>query len=242
MYRLQLKSVRDQLLASLHQSRRVAALDVFFKHNAQIHIFAGAIRDAIAARYESHEATPPRDFDIGVSGIERKHFDYVLADFGVKNRHGGYVLRERGLPNWDIWRSEETIGLRKTGIPFSLENVLRSFNLNCNAIALDLRSGVFTDAGAIESIRQKRVGFVERSITHSAPTFAAKAMLMQLRNQYEASIPMEYFIRKHLDEETLLYESCKIFPGLSIFPPNSVAVRSNPSTMNRLNQSTTANA
>lgn len=242
MYRFQLQSVRDQILTSLYDSRRVAVLDVFFKRSAQIHVFAGAIRDAITARYESHDSITPRDFDIGVTGVERKYFDYVLGSLGTKNRHGGYVLREPGHPNWDIWRSEETIGLRKTGVSFSLENVLRSFNLSCNAIALDLRTGVFTDAGAVESIRQRRLGFVEAKIAHSASTFAAKAMLMQVRNGYDISVPIKCLINRHLEKESLLYESTKIFPGLSILPPQNDAAKSNSLTTLLSNQPTNANA
>jgi hypothetical protein len=214
MRRLQLQPVRDRILEALYQGGRVAALDVFLQENAEVHVLAGAIRDAIASEYESQSDVAPRDFDIGITGVDREFFDSVLTSFGTRNRHGGYLLREQGKPTWDIWRLEDSIGLRKTGLAFSLENVLRSFNLNCNAVALDLKSGVFTDAGAIESIRKRRVGFVEKRISHSCDTFAAKALLLQLRFGYDVSVEMNHFIKKNLEKQTLLYESLKVFAQL----------------------------
>ena len=88
--------------------------------------------------YEGRGDGTPRDFDIGVAGIRKEDFDSILAGLGRRNRHGGFVLRERGLPTWDIWRLEDSVGLQKTKSLFSIENVLRSFNLDCNAIALRL--------------------------------------------------------------------------------------------------------
>src|SRR5207245_8694873 len=140
-------------------------------------------------------------------------FDEVLSGFGTKNRHGGFVLCEDGFPPWDIWRLEASIGLRKTGTVFSLENVLRSFNLNCNAIALDMKTGVILDAGAVESVRKKRIDFAEHAIRHSSATFSAKALLMHLRFPYSLSQPMQKFIQRYLEDEILLYESRKPFKG-----------------------------
>lgn len=68
--------------------------------------------------------------------------DAVFQAFGRRNRHGGYLLPAEGAPNWDVWRLEETIGLRKTGAPCSIENVVRTFNLDCNAVAMDLTTGL----------------------------------------------------------------------------------------------------
>jgi len=65
-----------------------------------------------------------------VADISRGDFDTVLRAFGRRNRHGGYALRADGGLDWDVWRLEETIGLRKTGTPCSIENVLRTFNLD----------------------------------------------------------------------------------------------------------------
>jgi hypothetical protein len=216
MERLRLNAVQHRILDSLYHGSRSALLEEFLKRNAKIYILAGAVRDAIAVLYEGRGDGRPRDFDIAIAGIQREDFNDVLASFGVRNRHGGFVLREQELPTWDVWRLEDSIGLRKTGSSFSLENVLRSFNLDCNAIALDVKTGVFTDAGAIESIRRRQAGFVESAIRHSHTTFAAKALLIQLRFGYSVSVPMERFIKRHLEKDTLVYESLKIFPAISV--------------------------
>jgi hypothetical protein len=67
---------------------------------------------------------------------------------------GGYVFVSDALPTWDLWRLEDSIGLRKTNTPCSIDNVLRTFNLSCNAIALDIRTAIFVDAGAINAIHK----------------------------------------------------------------------------------------
>ncbi len=222
MEQLRLSAVRHHIVDSLYRGSRGPLLEELLRRDAKIYICAGAVRDAIASRYEGRGDGAPRDFDIGVAGINRKDFNYLLAAMGLRNRHGGFVLREHGLPTWDVWRLEDSIGLRKTGIPYSLENVLRSFNLDCNAIALDLKTGIFTDAGAIESIRRTRVGLVNNVISHSHATFAAKALLVQLRFGYGSSLHMDRFIKNHLESDALLYESLKAFPTLSAFPSDRV--------------------
>jgi hypothetical protein len=113
-----------------------------------------------------------------------------------------------------VWRLEETIGLKKTGAPRSLENMLRSFNLNCNAIALDVRTGLFLDAGAIDAIRHKRLGFADDVIYHSADTFAAKALLLHLRLNYQLTDEMRAFVAANLRPDSLLHETSKVFPGV----------------------------
>ena len=116
---------------------------------------------------------------------------------------------------------EDSIGLRRTGYGFSLENVLRSFNLDCNAIALDVKTGMFVDAGAIQSIRRMRVGFVAGAIGHSHTTFAAKALLVQLRFGYDVSDGVGRFIKRHLEKDILSYESVKTFPRLPVLSSDS---------------------
>jgi hypothetical protein len=221
MEHLRLSTVQHRLFDSLYLSNRSFLLEEFLRRDAKVYILAGAVRDAIASLYDNRADGVPRDFDIGIAGINREDFNYVLTAFGVRNRHGGFLLREARLPSWDVWRLEDSIGLRKTGTPFSLESVLRSFNLDCNAVALDIKTGIFVDAGAIESIRRMRVGFVESAIGHSRTTFAAKALLVQLRFGYSVSAPIKCFIKRHLEKDTLLYESLKAFPTLSVLPSDS---------------------
>ena len=220
---LSLKRVRDQVLESIYQAPRATVLDEFFRRGAGIYVLGGAIRDVISSDLGHRVGWDPRDFDIGVTGVSAPEFEYVLSGLGRKNRHGGFVLEESGRPTWDVWRLENSIGLRKTGTAFSLENVLRSFNLDCNAIALDVRSGLVADAGAVDAIRGKRVGLVHNVILHSAETFAAKALLAQLRFGYSTSTALELLIETHLERGSLLYESRKVFPGLALLSSTSSA-------------------
>jgi len=213
MQRLRLNAMRDFLVSSMYEGARARVLEEFLRCNAQVYVFAGAIRDAIASHYEGLGDGIPRDFDIGVSNVKREVFDSILSECGVQNRHRGYVLHDGIQTRWDVWRLEETIGLRKTNTVCCVENVLRSFNLSCNAIALEIRSGLFIDAGAIEAIRRQRLSFVRNAIVHSETTFAAKALLVQLRFGYCTDESVQLFIGKHLEFRTLVYESKKVFPG-----------------------------
>lgn len=216
MKQVRLNPARDAVFAAINNDARAEALDEFFKHGASIFVVAGAVRDAIVAQYEGESPGDPRDFDIAVANISRELFDEVLMGLGRRNRHGGYVLSSPGSSDWDVWRLEETIGLKKTGSPRSLENMLRSFNLNCNAIALDLRTGLFLDGGAIEAIRRKRLGFAEDVIRHSSDTFAAKAVLLELRLKYDLTDAMRHLIAAHLQPGSLVYETAKVFPGAAV--------------------------
>jgi hypothetical protein len=216
MQQVRLNPVREAVFSAINTDARAEALYEFFKRGAHIFVVAGSLRDAIAAHYEGDGPGDPRDFDIAVANVPRELFDEVLMDLGRRNRHGGYVLRRPGSPDWDIWRLEETIGLKKTGSPRTLENMLRSFNLNCNAIALDVRTGLFLDGGAIEAIRHRRLGFAEDAIRHSADTFAAKAVLLQLRLDYQLTPEMRQFVAAHLEPGSLLYETAKVFPGAAV--------------------------
>jgi hypothetical protein len=216
MKQVRLNPVRDAVFSAINADMRAQVLHEFFRHNAHIFILAGALRDAIAAHYEGEGPGDPRDFDIAVADVPRGIFDDILSPLGRRNRHGGYVLSEEGLPDWDVWRLEETIGLKKTGSECSLENVLSSFNLDCNAIALDVGTGLFLDAGAIEAIRHKRLGFAENVIRHSAGTFAAKALLLKLRLKYELTQEMQTFLDANLSSDSLLYETAKVFPGAAV--------------------------
>lgn len=210
--------VKDAVFAALHSDPRAQALNEFFRSGAQSYVVAGALRDAIAMHYEKESNKTPRDFDIVVGRLCREEFDAVLQSFGRRNRHGGYLLTSEGAPNWDVWRLEETIGLRKTGAPCSIENVLRTFNLDCNAVAMDLRTGLVLDGGAIKAVRRRQVDFVHRAIRHSEATFAAKALLLDLRLKYATSGDLNRFVAAHLHLPTLAYEARKVFPNFVALP------------------------
>jgi hypothetical protein len=217
MKQLRINSVRDDIFGCLNSDPRTGALQEFFRNGAHVYVLAGALRDTISFDSSEWHGTP-RDFDIAVSNVGREVFDEVLQPLGKQNRHGGYVLSVPGAPNWDVWRLEESIGLKKTGMACSLQTVLRTFNLDCNAIAMDLSTGLFLDAGAIEATRHRRVGFAEAAIHHSHQTFAAKALLLDLRLNFRLAPDMKRFVMQHLESTSLLYEARKVFPTLAILP------------------------
>ena len=96
--------------------------------------------------------------------------------------------------------------------------MLRTFNLDCNAIALDLRIGLFLDGGAIRAVQQKQIDFVHRAVRHTEETFAAKALLLDLRVKYVLSGELIQFINTHLQVPSLSYEAGKIFPRFVVLP------------------------
>jgi len=218
MKRLCLRPARDAVFNSIYGDQRAQLLYEFFKCGADVYVLAGSLRDAVAAHYEGEGDGIARDFDIAVTHVSRADFDALLQAFGRRNRHGGYVLHTECAPDWDLWYLEDTIGLRKTGSPCSVENVLRSFNLDCNAIALDAKTGLFLDAGAIKAIQQKRIGFVEHAIRHSEETFAAKALLLDLRLKYTLASDLRRFVNARLDYSCLEHEMGKLFPGFAGLP------------------------
>lgn len=222
-----LNSARDAIRSAIDLDFRATAIQEFLRAGAQVFIVAGAVRDAIALHYEGQGSGEPRDYDIAVANVSRGFFDEVLQDFGRRNRHGGYLLRQPGFADWDVWRLEETLGLKKTGTARTIENALRSFNLDCNAIALNLRTGLFLDAGAIEAIRKKRLGFAENTIRHSADTFAAKALLLHLRSGCSVIGDLRHFIADNLRLPALLHETNKVFPHAAVLPAD-VATRQRP--------------
>jgi hypothetical protein len=215
MKQLQMNPVRDAVFTDLYSDPRAQALDDFFRCGGQIYVVAGALRDAIIMHYEGDRGQTPRDFDIVISGIRRREFDMVLHAFGECNRHGGYVLAADGSPNWDVWRLEETIGLRKTGASCSIENMLRTFNLDCNAIAMDLKTGLVVDGGAIKAVQDRQLDFVCGAIRHSDDTFAAKAILLDLRLKFALSGELKRFVTAHLHPTTLVYEAQKVLPNFT---------------------------
>jgi hypothetical protein len=222
MRKLLLNPRTDRILTSLYSDARSTILQEFLKHKARIHVVAGAIRDALACEHQGTGDPTPRDFDIAISNVSRELFDSIFATCGVRNRHGGYVLTGHLPPSWDVWRLEDSVGFRRTNTARTLENMLRTFNLSFNAVALDIQTGVLTDAGAINSIRDNHVTFVHNAILHSEPTFAAKALLSQLRFSCTIDSTLERFISRHLNHEALLHESLKVFPDLILLAGRDV--------------------
>jgi len=203
------KAIRDDLIPKVVTSWTAPILDELIARGADVYICAGAVRDTLAL-HESGLEISIRDFDIGVCGISRDYFNGIMGEFrGTRNKYGGYELSPSHSPKWDVWRMEDTVGLKKRSVPFSLEAVLRSFVLNFNAIALDLRRGTIWDCGALAAFRRRQIGFANHPIVHSRDTFASKAMLLSLRYHLSLSAEMRTFVERNLTQTALRHEATK---------------------------------
>ena len=140
------------------------------------------MRDVIAERLKEWPIKAPRDVDIGVAGLHKKLFAEVMKSYKAKpNRYGGYRLYWGNSPYWDIWRIEETVGLKKSTETKSVENVLRSFVLDCNAIAYDILRDRFLDLNARSSIVRGEISLLRNAILHDEPVFAERLCYVSSR-------------------------------------------------------------
>jgi hypothetical protein len=204
----------NQMLALLACADTQGLIRQFHQKRGRVYVFAGAVRDVLT--WQEHGGKPclPRDLDVGVSGLPKVDFDQIMTEAGaIANRFGGYRWKLQNSPPWDVWRLEDTIGLRLTRTRFSLENVLRSFVLDCNALAFDIDTGEFLHLGGLESIRHKRVDIARHAILHSQATFAAKALMLELKHSQSLSPALMVFVKHHLDRNALLHEAQKNFPS-----------------------------
>jgi hypothetical protein len=209
---VKINSVRDSIQDELMHDARKDLLQHLLSRGAKITIFAGAVRDTILAREYGLTSVEPRDWDIGIAGIPRREFDGLLCEVrGLKNRYGGFKLLSRNCQTWELWRQEDTVGLRKTKSSFSLKNLLRSFVLQCNAIAFDLDKGFFHDHGALRSIARSEISVLEDAIMHDWEVFAAKALTLTFRRPLKLDTQMERFVFTYLKHKAVVHEIRKAY-------------------------------
>ena len=195
----------DLILGRLWHTKGAVVISRAESHGAHPMLFAGAVRDAFRACSESATYSP-RDFDIGIHGMPRALFDQLLQRLGgQQNRYGGYLLSDQpgeGLieTRLDVWRLEETCGLQLLGVPYTVENTLRSFILDLNAVAFDPHSAVFYDLGSQLSLQRKRVDFVDRPLIHSHTSFSARAIVLADRFGFSLTPRLQRFADSHYDE------------------------------------------
>jgi hypothetical protein len=224
MLKLRLPSVRDSIYRQF-ESMGAAATDVIqflLRRDSKVGIFAGAVRDAVAAAEFGWEVSQPRDWDIGVSNISQKDFHGILAELGgIQNHYGGYKLLLNGIVPWEVWRVEDTVGLRIRNAPRTLENVLRSFVLSSNAIVFDLDEEHFYDQGVLRSIASRKIEILSDAIIHDNEVFAAKALTLSFRFPFRLGPKALTHVRRHLTETALLHELQKINSSLAIYQPKT---------------------
>jgi hypothetical protein len=212
MKRVRLNSqIRTALLTIFEQSGALAFSLELKKRGGSVSICAGAVRDAIAAYEDGIPHVEPRDIDIGIGSVSRSEFDGIMREFGASpNRYGGYKIAG-GKCDLEFWRLQDTVGLKKTHASCTLQNVLRSFVLNCNAISFDPFSEACIDGGARDAIRAKHLDFVNNAIIHSEDLFASKAVILCLRHGFAASAAIQSFVIRNWTESCLRHELKKVF-------------------------------
>jgi hypothetical protein len=210
--KLIIPDVRELLFSALEKSDYSVLIDSILHLGGRPIIFAGAVRDAMLAVETGNAQFRPRDFDIGIEGLEKKAFQKLFDSLGANaNRYGGYHINRDGLPPIDVWRLEETCGIRLLKVPYHQVNVLRSFLINLNAIAFDAHTGFVYDHGCLKTIKSKQVDLVPDALLHSHATFAAKSFLISLRFGLPLTSNLQDFVGTFIEPESFWHEFNKIF-------------------------------
>jgi hypothetical protein len=182
------------------------------------YVLAGAVRDTLATSEFGLKVNTPRDLDIGVEGVPRRTFDDVCIGLGAEqNRFRGFRLELANNFQVDVWRLEDTVGLKRSGAPYSLSNVLRCFMLSCSAVAYDPERNIFADEGCVRSLEQKAIGFAANAIINSCAVFAAKAVVLGHRYDFTLTPETKALVCRHINAERLEREFKK---AASCFLPN----------------------
>lgn len=210
-------AARSELISLLERTSLLSLLEHWERQGAQSAVYAGAVRDVLVYTSRGFPKSIPRDFDIGVKGIACSEFDGLMRELGgERNRYGGYRAKLNDSFSVDFWRLEDTIGLRYTRAKCTVENVLRSFVLNCNAVAFDpLREQCF-DLESINSVQQGQIDIVDKALIHSHSTFAAKAATLRCRLGFRLSDSAKKLIQAFCTRTSLAHETDKIWPGFHI--------------------------
>jgi tRNA nucleotidyltransferase/poly(A) polymerase len=180
-------------------------------HSARSFVCAGAVRDCLHSALTG-KAAQPRDIDIGIQGLSNKAFACLGRMLrATKNVYGGYTARTAAGVDIDLWRLEDTIGTKEHCRPSTVENVLRSFILDVNAVAFEPATGRFCDLGALQALRRKRIDFVSCALLHSESKFAARAAVLASRLSFHLSGDVSLFVTNRLKEDAVRYELSKSY-------------------------------
>lgn len=130
-----------------HRFAILEVLDRFMSRKWRSYVVGGTLRDIMLAPAWAF----PRDIDIVVDGPTREDMEGVLADLTVRRtRFGGLHLvkpfvddsgaRQSGEILLDVWRLEDTWGIRANGFAPTIENFVRTPFLNIDSVAIELCS------------------------------------------------------------------------------------------------------
>ncbi len=173
-------------------------------------LFAGAVRDAL---YSVYTDTPiqPRDYDVGIARMTRHRFKSLNKKLGgERNRYGGYQYRDLNGLNVDIWRIEDTVGISVHRCNATISNVLKTFVLDVNAIAFDPMEDRFYDEGCLRSFLDHEISFVQGALLHDHYNFAARALSLSYRFQFQLSSKLCQFTTEWFDQRECTRQELKL--------------------------------
>jgi hypothetical protein len=205
------------MLERLEQSGALRVLELLTEVGAKPYVCAGAVRDVFFC-LEGGEQTRPRDIDIAILNIDGERLNHFAVSLGATmNRYGGYSYKSDDQPSIDFWAAKDTCGVKAWGTAPTIENVLRSFVLNLNAIAFDFTTVRFFDLGCTDALRTKSLGLVDRVLIHDQDIFAAKALAITTRFSVTPTKDIVNLFASHAVQSAINHEFSKL---TSFFGPS----------------------
>ncbi len=191
------------------ETARLKTLQVLnrpFEHGWPAYLVGGFLRDLLTAR----SSPTPRDFDLVVHGCSFKQLNSVFRDFpSRKNRFGGLNLRcsveisgrhqLQGEFLLDVWRLEDTWGIRNRDFEPTMDAFVRTPFLNIDSIAVSVSPDradfrVF-EHGFFDSLEKRCIEI--NYIDNPYPALcAARAMILAVQLDFCLGIEVCSFIRE----------------------------------------------
>jgi hypothetical protein len=129
----------------------------------ETYVVGGVVRDLLLGQLRMIHK-PIRDIDLVVQGApDREVLEHLLSDFNFRtNRMGGLKFRasSEGV-YFDLWRIEDQVELSSSsGPPYTVEQLLRHFLLDIDAVAWNPRTGDLYDYGCLRAITAGAIDLV----------------------------------------------------------------------------------
>jgi hypothetical protein len=154
----------------------------------EMYLFGGAVRDALLTPDQS-----PFDLDWVYDG-EVSLDQILLLPTMERNRYGGYRL-SFGRTHWDIWQLQDTMPIKIRKWEPTLENLVRSTFLNCNAVAYNVRTRLLTWHASFLMARDHRILDILNDQAPSPLICVARALKFAVLHRFYVSAKLAEFIR-----------------------------------------------
>ena len=202
----------NEAAAAARQSIK-AVLDLILRKQWQAYIVGGTLRDVMLAP----SSIFPRDIDVVIAGApeddlertfgdlvsRRTRFDglHLVKDFG----YGG-ITPSQGQVYFDIWRLEDTWGIRHAGLTPTIANFVRTPFLNIDSVAIELvpknaRRGV-TELGFFTALATRTI-----EVNYVPNPFPAvcivRSMIMAAKLQFALGSRLAEYIAAYAQSSSL---------------------------------------